>query len=57
MRSPVVPTILRVGSQRLRLFATLAEFGTPEDLTVADLRVELYFPLDAASAEILASLG
>lgn len=56
-RSPVVPTILRVGSQRLRLFATLAEFGTPEDLTVADLRVELYFPLDAASAEILAALG
>jgi hypothetical protein len=51
----VVPTILRIGSHRVSLFATFAEFGTPEDLTLADLRVELYFPLDAPSAALLES--
>lgn len=54
-RSPVVPTILRIGSHRVSLFATFAELGTPEDLTLADLRVELYFPLDAPSAALLES--
>jgi hypothetical protein len=53
----VVPTIFRVGAEHLSLFATLAQFGTPEDVTVADLRVELYFPLDARSAALLEAVG
>ena len=43
---PVVPTIFIAGSIRLSLFSTIAQFGTPEDLTLDDLKIELYFPAD-----------
>jgi len=43
---PVVPTILRHGDLRLSFFATLSQFGTPEDLLLEDLKIELYFPSD-----------
>jgi transcriptional regulator with XRE-family HTH domain len=50
---PVVPAVYRLGSQRLALFATLAQFGTPEDLTLDDVRIELYFPADEATEHAL----
>lgn len=56
-RSPVVPTILRLGDTRLSIFATLAQFGTPEDITLQDLTVELYFPADDISTTLLRSLA
>lgn len=43
---PVIPTIIRQGDMRLSMFATLAQFGTPEDLLLDDLKLELYFPMD-----------
>ena len=39
-----IPAIFRNGDIRLSLFATLAQFGTAEDLPLDDLRIELYFP-------------
>ncbi|MDP5217914.1 helix-turn-helix transcriptional regulator [Ruegeria sp. 2205SS24-7] len=56
-RAPVVPTILRMGDMRLALFATIAQFGTPEDLLLDDLKVELYFPADPESGELLRALA
>lgn len=50
---PVVPTVFRLGSKRLSLFATIAQFGTPEDVTLDDVKVELYFPADAETKEAL----
>ena len=50
---PVVPVILRVGSHRLSLFSTIAQFGTPEDLLLEDLRIELFFPMDAETGAVL----
>ncbi|WP_204113757.1 helix-turn-helix domain-containing protein [Shimia biformata] len=47
---PVVPTILRFGDQSLAMFSTIAQFGTPEDITLDDLRIELFFPMDATTA-------
>jgi transcriptional regulator with XRE-family HTH domain len=44
--SPVIPTIISQGSVRLSMFATVSQFGTPEDLLLDDLKVELYFPMD-----------
>lgn len=44
--SPVVPTIFKIGDARLSMFATIAQFGTPEDLALEDLKIELYFPSD-----------
>lgn len=37
----------------LRLFGTVATFGTAVDITVAELSVEAFFPADAATAEFL----
>lgn len=45
-QSPMIPIILSVGEHKLSLFSTMAQFGTPEDLTLDDLRIELYFPSD-----------
>lgn len=50
---PVVPTIFRAGSIRLSLFTTIAQFGTPEDLTLDDLKIELYFPADHETEKAL----
>jgi hypothetical protein len=44
----MIPTILRLGDVRLAMFATLTQFGTPEDATLDDLKIELYFPMDDA---------
>lgn len=54
---PVIPTIYRLGPHRLSLFATVAQFGTPDDLTLDDLKIELYFPADAATDEALRQLA
>lgn len=54
---PVVPTILRAGPERLSLFATIAQFGTAEDITLDDLKIELYFPADATTERALLRLA
>ncbi|NNF73162.1 MAG: helix-turn-helix transcriptional regulator [Rhodobacteraceae bacterium] len=54
---PVVPTVIRMGENRLSMFATIAQFGTPEDVTLDDLKIELYFPMDAPSEALLRSMG
>jgi len=55
--SPVIPTILNAGGVRLSVFATIAQFGTPEDVALEDLKIELYFPTDAASADLLRAMA
>lgn len=39
--------------QRLSMFTTLTTFGTPLDVTLAELAVELFYPANAESAELL----
>ncbi len=48
--TPVVPTMLRMGNQRLSMFATISQFGTPADLLLDDLKIELYYPMDDTTA-------
>ncbi|WP_417514228.1 helix-turn-helix domain-containing protein [Minwuia sp.] len=54
---PVVPTIYRAGPLRLSLFATIAQFGTPEDLTLDDLKIEMYFPADEETEQALRAMA
>jgi hypothetical protein len=49
---PVVPLELRVGEQRLSLFTVIATFGTPQDVTADELRIETFFPADAATEQL-----
>ena len=53
---PVIPTIYRAGPMRLSLFSTLAQFGTPEDVTLDDLKIELFFPADPETEASLRAL-
>lgn len=46
---PFIPVRLRLGATRLSLLSMLAEFGTPRDITISDLRIELFFPADQAT--------
>ncbi|WP_299498554.1 helix-turn-helix domain-containing protein [uncultured Roseobacter sp.] len=55
--SPVMPTILKMGDQRLSMFATVSQFGTPQDLFLDDLKIELYYPIDEATAQIFERLA
>lgn len=54
---PAIPTIYRMGDQRLSLFGTIAQFSTVSDETLDDLKVELFFPADAQSTEFLTALA
>ena len=45
----VVPVELRVGDANARLFSTLTTLGTPQDVTLQELRIESFHPADAES--------
>lgn len=49
----LVPCVLDLHGQRLSLFTTLATFGSPRDVTLAELTVELFYPSDAATEAAL----
>jgi transcriptional regulator with XRE-family HTH domain len=46
---PVMPFDIDTGSLRLSLFAVIATFGTAQDVTADELRIESLFPADAAT--------
>jgi hypothetical protein len=49
---PVLAIHFRKGQTSLRLFTTIATLGTPQDVTVQELRIECFFPADAATSQI-----
>jgi len=49
----VVPLRIRTEAGELSFFGTVATFGTPLDVTVAELSIESFFPADARTAEAL----
>lgn len=46
----VIPTILAAGDARLSLFSTIAQFGSVQDVVACDIRIELMYPADDATA-------
>jgi transcriptional regulator with XRE-family HTH domain len=55
--SIVVPLQVRIGGRELALFSTTLIFGTPLDVTLAELAIESFFPADAATAEAVRALS
>jgi hypothetical protein len=49
----LVPFRLEMGGVELSLFTTLTSFGTPLDVTLDELAIELFFPADQATAKLL----
>jgi hypothetical protein len=53
----VVPLRFATDAGTLSLFSTTTIFGTPVDVTLAELAIESFFPADAATADLLRRLG
>lgn len=45
----LLPVHIRKGDLEVRLFSTIMTLGTPQDVTLQELRVETFFPADPAS--------
>ncbi|MGI9512600.1 MAG: helix-turn-helix domain-containing protein [Anderseniella sp.] len=52
----VIPARYRAGTNTLSFFSTLAQFGTPEDIAVAELKIEMMFPADDATRDALLAM-
>jgi transcriptional regulator with XRE-family HTH domain len=46
LNQAVIPTIFRVGENRLALFSVIAQFGSVQDTKAGETRIELMFPMD-----------
>jgi len=55
--SPAIALELQTDDGSLRLFNTLTTFGTPQDVTLQELRIEMSFPIDEASKALLQAWG
>ena len=50
---PVLPMRFRKEEVTLQLFTSIATLGTPQDVTLQELRIESFFPMDRATAVVL----
>ena len=55
--SLLIPCVLVLGGQRFSLFTTLTSFGTPRDITLAELSIELFYPSDPETGTLLHRLA
>jgi transcriptional regulator with XRE-family HTH domain len=53
----VLPMRLRVGDAELSFLSTTTVFGSPLDVTVAELAIESFYPADAATAAAMLALS
>jgi transcriptional regulator with XRE-family HTH domain len=49
----LVPWLLRIGGTEYSFFVTLTKFATPQDITLDELTVELFYPADDATEAVL----
>jgi hypothetical protein len=47
--APLLGIVYRKGDLRLSVFSTITTFGTPQDVTLQELRIECFFPADEAT--------
>ncbi|MEP1206001.1 MAG: helix-turn-helix transcriptional regulator [Rhizobiaceae bacterium] len=52
-----VPTTYSFGGMSLSFFSTFSQFGTAEDIALSELRIEMMFPADDATREVLIAMG
>jgi hypothetical protein len=56
-QAPVLPIHFQRGDTSLRLFTTIATLGTPRDVTLAEVRIECFFPMDEATEAVCRAWG
>jgi hypothetical protein len=50
--APILPMHFQKGRAELRLFTAIATLGTPQDITLQELRIESFFPMDQESRQM-----
>jgi hypothetical protein len=56
--SPIlIPIRLRKGDIEVALFTTISTLGTPQDVTLQEMRIESFFPADEASDATIRELA
>jgi transcriptional regulator with XRE-family HTH domain len=55
--APLVPVAFQKGELALNYFSTVTTLGTPQDITLQELRVECFFPADAETERRAARLS
>ncbi|MFG3260120.1 helix-turn-helix domain-containing protein [Streptomyces sp. NPDC048172] len=53
----VLPMVFRIDGRELRLFSTITTFGTPRDITLDEIAIEMYYPADEESAAWFSALS
>ena len=53
----IVPTVYAARGMRLSLFSTYATFGSAEDVSLRDMKIELMFPADDPTKATLIALA
>lgn len=54
---PMLPLELSLGSTKLSLFSVISTFGTPQDITVDELRIESFFPTDEVTRQFFEQMS
>jgi MmyB-like transcription regulator ligand binding domain len=50
--APILPMRFAKGRVSLQLFTTIATLGTPQDVTLQELRIECFFPMNDETREV-----
>tara|TARA_R110002049_G_scaffold97067_3_gene236916 strand:+ start:2199 stop:3041 length:843 start_codon:yes stop_codon:yes gene_type:complete len=54
---PVLPLELNINGLELSLFSVISTFGTPQDITTDELRIEAFYPTDAQTEQFFTSMA
>ncbi|MCP5081470.1 MAG: hypothetical protein GY948_07215 [Alphaproteobacteria bacterium] len=57
MLPAVIPARYRANGMVFSFFSTLAQFGTAEDIALAELKIEMMFPADEFTQSALLSMA
>ncbi len=52
----MTPARYKAGGAVFSFFSTLAQFGSAEDIALAELKIEMMFPADEATGAMLISM-
>jgi hypothetical protein len=54
-QAPILPIHFQRDGTSLRLFTTIATLGTPRDVTLEEIRIEFFFPMDEPGGQMFRS--
>ncbi|MEE2692657.1 MAG: helix-turn-helix domain-containing protein [Pseudomonadota bacterium] len=57
LNQAVIPTRIRVDGSSLAMFSTIAQFGSVQDVSASEIRIEMMFPLDDATRRHFIAAG